>query len=223
MIRLLMIAMTLVAALAAAGCAFAQEPPKEEPPKEKPPAEAQPDPKLAERIGELIAQLGADDFEKREAAQAELIKIGKPALEAVEKTRKETEDPEVLSRATAISDQIQNSIFTLIGKNEQGYEEYRHEMTGMVFAKVPGGTFKMGSDNGEPDAKPVHDVKVDGFMIAKYEVTQAVWQKVMRSEAESRPGAGGKNPANFRGDGLPKESGVGVRLPRRNDHEVLLG
>ncbi len=42
---------------------------------------------------------------------------------------------------------------------------------GMV--KIPGGTFKMGSDDGGGDEKPVHSVTVSDFYLGKYEVTVA--------------------------------------------------
>lgn len=38
---------------------------------------------------------------------------------------------------------------------------------------VKGGTFQMGSNSGESDAKPVHSVTVSDFSIGKYEVTVA--------------------------------------------------
>ncbi len=35
--------------------------------------------------------------------------------------------------------------FERLGKNEQGFPEYRHRQTGIVFVALPGGTFEMGS------------------------------------------------------------------------------
>ncbi|MBD5349848.1 MAG: formylglycine-generating enzyme family protein [Bacteroides sp.] len=61
--------------------------------------------------------------------------------------------------------------------------------------KVEGGTYKMGSNNGESDEKPVHDETVATFQIGKTEVTQELWQAVM-----------GANPSNFKGEAnLPVE------------------
>lgn len=48
---------------------------------------------------------------------------------------------------------------------------------GMV--KVEGGTFTMGSTNGESDEKPAHRVTLSSFYIGKTEVTQALWEAVM--------------------------------------------
>ena len=51
---------------------------------------------------------------------------------------------------------------------------------------VEGGTFMMGStseqgDDATYEEKPVHKVTLSGFYICKYEVTQELWQAVMRS------------------------------------------
>jgi hypothetical protein len=62
----------------------------------------------------------------------------------------------------------------------------------MVF--VPGGTFLMGSTDGENDEKPVHRVTLSDFYIGGIEVTQAQWEAVM-----------GSNPSYFKGDDLPVE------------------
>jgi formylglycine-generating enzyme required for sulfatase activity len=60
---------------------------------------------------------------------------------------------------------------------------------------IPPGSFMMGSENGEPDEKPVHRVTISkGFYLGKYEVTQAQWRKLM-----------GDEPSHFKGDDLPVE------------------
>jgi formylglycine-generating enzyme required for sulfatase activity len=59
---------------------------------------------------------------------------------------------------------------------------------------VAGGTFQMGSESGESDEKPVHEVTVKGFYMGKYEVTQREWFEVM-----------GTNPSYFKGENLPVE------------------
>lgn len=63
---------------------------------------------------------------------------------------------------------------------------------GMI--SVEGGTFMMGSNDGDSDEKPVHQVTVSSFMIGKYEVTQKEWREVM-----------GSNPSYFTGDDLSVE------------------
>jgi formylglycine-generating enzyme required for sulfatase activity len=74
-----------------------------------------------------------------------------------------------------------------------GFEE-------MVY--VAGGVFEMGWKDSTRDEtayndreKPCHYVRVNSFYIGKYEVTQALWKKVM-----------GSNPSNFSGDNKPVET-----------------
>ncbi|MEK7450052.1 MAG: formylglycine-generating enzyme family protein [Planctomycetota bacterium] len=52
----------------------------------------------------------------------------------------------------------------------------------------------MGSNDGENDEKPIHEVALNSFLISKYEVTQGQWQKIMNN-----------NPSNFKGDNNPVE------------------
>jgi formylglycine-generating enzyme required for sulfatase activity len=66
--------------------------------------------------------------------------------------------------------------------------------------RIPSGEFWMGSDGSDPDAgsdeKPRHRVRVGGFSLGKYEVTQGQWRAVM-----------GNNPSYFKqcGDDCPVE------------------
>ena len=68
--------------------------------------------------------------------------------------------------------------FERLADNEQGYAEYRHRETGIVFVRVPGGTFLMGSPVGDTafdDQSPQHGVTLSPFLISKYEVSHAQW------------------------------------------------
>jgi formylglycine-generating enzyme required for sulfatase activity len=61
---------------------------------------------------------------------------------------------------------------------------------------IRGGTFQMGSNDGESDEKPVHSVSVSSFSMSKYEVTQKQWTDIM-----------GTNPSHFKGcDNCPVEN-----------------
>jgi len=78
-------------------------------------------------------------------------------------------------------------------------------LTSTVCAQVPniemvhvqGGQFMMGCTGKHADCNvneaPAHPVQIDGYYIAKYEVTQELWMAVM----------GGKNPSKVVGDSLP--------------------
>ncbi len=63
----------------------------------------------------------------------------------------------------------------VVGKNYT--ETYGGLNLEMVW--IPGGTFQMGSNDGESIEKPVHKVELDGFWIGKYEITQAQWIAIM--------------------------------------------
>jgi formylglycine-generating enzyme required for sulfatase activity len=60
---------------------------------------------------------------------------------------------------------------------------------GFVFVK--GGTFQMGSTNGEGDEKPVHSVTVDDFYMSKYEVTNADYIKFLNDKGVNSNGSYG--------------------------------
>jgi formylglycine-generating enzyme required for sulfatase activity len=90
-----------------------------------------------------------------------------------------------------------------IAKNEsqeappQAVDIWTEPVTGMEFVWVPGGSFMMGSDESEAfdDEQPVHEVRLGGFWIGRYPVTQGQWQKIM-----------GNNPSKFiSGDDFPVE------------------
>jgi len=65
--------------------------------------------------------------------------------------------------------------------------------TGIEMVLIRGGEFLMGSD-AEIDARPVHKVSVGDFYMDCYEITQAVYTKIM-----------GKNPAKHDGENNPVE------------------
>ena len=60
---------------------------------------------------------------------------------------------------------------------------------------VEGGTFAMGSNSGDDDEKPVHNVTLDSYYIGETEITQAQWRAVM-----------GSNPSGYTGDNRPVEN-----------------
>ncbi|MDQ6962540.1 MAG: formylglycine-generating enzyme family protein [Mariprofundaceae bacterium] len=75
-----------------------------------------------------------------------------------------------------------------------GAEEPATQKTAIEMITIPSGSFKMGNNKGYGDEKPVHQVSVPSFKISIYEVTQAQWQSVMKT-----------NPSKFKGENLPVE------------------
>jgi formylglycine-generating enzyme required for sulfatase activity len=69
---------------------------------------------------------------------------------------------------------------------------------------IPGGTFWMGSTNGQSDEKPAHQVTLDGFWIGKFEVTNEKFEQFTKATgylttAERKP-----DPKDF--PGVPAEN-----------------
>ena len=56
---------------------------------------------------------------------------------------------------------------------------------------MPAGQFTMGVNEGPVDAKPAHQVKVDGFLMDQHEITQEVYERVTGKNPSRR-----KNPQN---------------------------
>jgi formylglycine-generating enzyme required for sulfatase activity len=75
-----------------------------------------------------------------------------------------------------------------------GIALYVHSTRGLVtkthvsieLVSIPPGSFRMGSEKGHADEKPVHKVTIGkGFYMGKYEVTQAQWQALMGEPHDS--------------------------------------
>lgn len=70
-----------------------------------------------------------------------------------------------------------------VENNDVILKQWCEPITNMEFIWVPGGMFKMGcledDPNGLPNEKPAQDVDVKGFWIGKYPVTQEQWRMVM--------------------------------------------
>src|SRR4249920_2421159 len=55
------------------------------------------------------------------------------------------------------------------------------------FARIPSGRFLMGSETGQGDERPVHQVEVSAFECAVYPVTQAQYADFLHATDHERP------------------------------------
>lgn len=102
-----------------------------------------------------------------------------------------------------LAQKVANALFGGFSSNNPSYSGSgggnveSFTVNGVTFdmVKVNGGSFMMGSYEGESDEQPVHNETVGTFYIGKTEVTQRLWTAVM-----------GSNPSNFRGENLPVEN-----------------
>lgn len=72
-------------------------------------------------------------------------------------------------------------------KREEARKKIDIRVGNMLFSMilVEGGTFKMGSEDGEKDEQPVHDVTLSDYYIGEMEVTKELWNAVKSGSSSS--------------------------------------
>lgn len=55
---------------------------------------------------------------------------------------------------------------------------FQHNNSGLLLNLLPGGSYKMGSEDGDADEKPAHKVSIQPMLVGKYEVRQGSWDKI---------------------------------------------
>ena len=71
------------------------------------------------------------------------------------------------------------------------------EKVGMEFVRIHPGSFRMGSEDGEADERPVHDVTISRqYCLGIHEVTQEQWKKVMGPNSVDSKIKGDKLPVS---------------------------
>lgn len=120
------------------------------------------------------------------------------------------------------------TILLPIGENPQGYPEFWRPQDSAMVVNIPGGSFKMGSPEGqgEPDERPQHEVTVDSFLMDKTEVTWRQYRQFAKATGERWPtepvwGFRDNYPVSFI---LPREAAnycqwVSGRLPTEPEWE----
>lgn len=96
-------------------------------------------------------------------------------------------------------------------KKNNAFEPYQQELPGTTVSfdmvPIPGGTFKMGSPEGDPfaseDEFPQHEVKLDSFWMGAHEVTWEIFELFLDKNFEEASSTG---PLPFEVDGLTRPS-----------------
>ncbi len=111
-----------------------------------------------------------------------------------------------------------------VSKNQKGYWEADFG-SGLIMVYIPPGTFTMGSNEGDDDEKPPHDVYLDGYWLGKTEVTFDQYDRFCEEANRNKPsdeGWGrGKRPvinvswddANDYCEWLSQKTGLEFKLP----------
>ena len=162
--------------------------------------EGDPNPHEAELVDETVMIVDNSASEKKEESQSfirgdvskeiphyrvYMMKTGKMKLLPKSKTRVQYKGIPITTRelALALKAQVQKSIIS------------QHDKADEEMVEIPAGCFQMGSDNGDPDERPIHKVCLSKFQMGKYEVRQKNFQAVM-----------GTNPSQNVGADLPVDS-----------------
>ncbi len=124
------------------------------------------------------------------------------------KTISQTQSPPTQPSQATNTSLLKTFEFDVVTVDEKGKEIRRSRSTAkfveedlgngviLEMVSIPGGTFIMGSLPGEGDncEKPQHEVKVPGFFMGKYQITQEQYQAIMDT-----------NPSKFKGEKRPVE------------------
>lgn len=98
--------------------------------------------------------------------------------------------------------------------------------TGPQMVSLPGGTFKMGSNEGsaQPSMRPQHDVSVRPFAIATHELTFAEYERFARATNRAIPPADGVDKRTFPVFGVSWEDALAYTqwLSRETGHRYAL-
>ena len=111
----------------------------------------------------------SDEALRRALHEAEVA--GDPALwvAAARLARRSSDDPLVgLERAASTLDQafgLAPDLEEVVDLRREVLDQLEVREHGLVFRYVPAGSFRMGSEDGEPDERPVREVELDAFWI----------------------------------------------------------
>jgi len=141
-----------------------------------------------------------------------------------------TSVPSVATAAEAFSAEVEAA-------GERNAGSYKDHFFGMEFVYVQGGCYQMGDTFGDgfPSEQPVHEVCVNDFALAKYDVTVGEFRKFTvatgyKTEAEEEGGCGVFNGSkwvwdaskNWRNPGFNQDDSQPVVCVSRNDAEAFI-
>ncbi|MBI3270486.1 MAG: SUMF1/EgtB/PvdO family nonheme iron enzyme [Planctomycetes bacterium] len=128
---------------------------------------------LEKALSEARSRIKSREWKEAGLALERALAFDSRSVEAA-RVRVELESAKMPPRPDAGSVSIVGLTYT--AKNAQGYEEYRHDKTGILLVLLPGGEFWMGSpveEAGRETDEDRHRVKVAGFLLGKTEVTNS--------------------------------------------------
>jgi formylglycine-generating enzyme required for sulfatase activity len=168
---------------------------------------------ISPQLGTIVDKLLQKEYQQRYQSAGEVLQvlIGVPP-QPVASTPKNTTNVPLINRLR--EEPIEVVTVNGAGKiirREQGQAKYLTEDLGngvnLVMAEIPGGSFTMGSLEGEERSthreRPQHQVTIQPFYMGKYPITQAQWQRVAQLPQVNRKLE--PNPSYFKGGNRPVE------------------
>jgi formylglycine-generating enzyme required for sulfatase activity len=176
-----------------------------------------------QRTLEAQRQQAAENLQRKqdlEAAEQQRLEAQRQQEAENLRQKQDREAAELRNRnaATRIAKlTLQTFSFEVVLLDDAGKERTRTKAQAQYFAEIlvpgvdlhmvsiPGGSFQMGSPDGEgnDDERPQHLVKVAPFFMGKFPVTQAQWRVV--ADYPQVKQALSTDPSTFKGDNLPVE------------------
>ncbi len=123
----------------------------------------------------------AEEETKRDKSYAQLRDEGDAAFKQGDFAKAKSKYEQARSYKTGdryATDRIQECNDKLLAARQP-----KEDMTPAGMVRIPAGSFMMGSNDGESDEKPVHQVSVDEFYMDKYEMTVAQYQKFLAANS----------------------------------------
>ena len=106
----------------------------------------------------------------------------------------------------------------VLGGSARAAEAVKECPPGMLL--VPGGTFRMGSEDGYPDEWPVLPRKVESFCLDRTEVTVEAYLKFLKERNEDVGVVVARWPEIVRGEVRDWTSFCNLNIPGREQHPV---
>ena len=145
---------------------------------------------------EAAAQASAQRAAEKAAAEARATRERERlAAAAREQEEREKEAKRQAERAQAgLRARVERLGLTFVEVNWAGAEVYRRSADGARMILIRGGRFRMGSADGDPNERPIHEVELSAYLLDETELT---WERYVRERpAPPRPSwhAGGEFP-----------------------------
>jgi len=122
-----------------------------------------------------------------DSTPVKLVPVEKPKPQPEKSKPKPEPKPETVRPAQPKVTHAAPAGAVFLSTNAKGYEEYLWLKDSSVMLKIPAGTFTMGSDDGDNDEKPVHQVHLGEYYIDKYEVTNRQYKRFCDATRRSSP------------------------------------